>query len=656
MKKTIRFLLLSAAVAMLSTSALAGAWQVVGGSSYDDLATACANVPDGGTIQLVADGQSFPYDITITKSVTIDLNGKTVGMPSTAKKRCFTLATANKTLRITNGTISPSTGSKAALVLCNDDNATIVLEGITAAVKSTLATSASPETSFPYLHGIAGEIIVKDCKISGTADHCGPFLWLSTTSKGTIDGSTLDYSLCKQSGSGTTLAKCSPVCVGTSEAWLTLKNNCVLKPYPGSNIYFGMSTSGSLHGAEIQEGTYNFNPAAVVTYPGAAAWNAVRSDLQSKVHDNGDGTWTVGDVTPPAPATPTVVVGDVTVEYDEDSDWIKAKTSGGKTVEEVMGETDEATGLKGWQEYALGGTTEKPDIKSASKDSSGNAVFAVPAYAVDEASGITVTRKVKRTVGGATTETALPMDAATIVIDKSDLSAQNPVATYEVEMTFTDKSGNDASVLTAKAGVMYVAADAKLTIVPVAWEALGGGDIAAEDLIDVTDLAEGDKLHVYADGSYKTWRFNGSKQWEELKTLKATAPGEANLLSAGAASGTGIPRGAGVWLEREDATKPVHLLGGCAAATVVPAVSEGWNLLGNANTVALDLATAYPGAANGETVIVPTAGAPKRLIRRNGAWGYWKETKKTIGKVEATSTEWVSEAKIGVGEGFWYVK
>lgn len=355
--------------------------------------------------------------------------------------------------------------------------------------------------------------------------------------------------------------------------------------------------------------------------------------------------------------------GGVVVKVDDK--WIEDNVGKGATAEQVaakLNSTDTANGLKVWQEVALGvaeGTAAaKPAITGAAKGAKGAIAFTVPGYVGNAKSGVTVTRKLVTKIGATETQTGIELNATSIAVDESDVSEENPVALYKTVLEFSDGSdGSTTKESDNTVGVMYAKPSAKLAIVAVPWEQIGGGNISAADLIDTRDLADGDKLHVYdrANRKYKTWTLE-SGEWKGLGTYAIGNDGKVSSESAGDPGEMTIARGDGVWLERGSAANPFHLIGQYNAAKAMPTVETGWNLLGNASiedTTVGDLGYAQ----DNDTVIVPTVAAPVRYTKKDGKWGYYKETTTDLGNGRSVTTStWTPGSPIKVGEGFWIVR
>lgn len=192
-------------------------------------------------------------------------------------------------------------------------------------------------------------------------------------------------------------------------------------------------------------------------------------------------------------------------------------------------------------------------------------------------------------------------------------------------------------------------------LVAVPFAGLDGAAIKVADVLASTELAEGDSLYAFdkANDRYNAWKYGGTA-WEPTKTLVKDANGRF------AAEGpdtelTEIPAGTAVWLERADATKPVVLVGR-KAETPAPEVGAGWNLCCNAGVEKVAVSN-LNGVVSGDIVIVPTVGAPIRYAKKDGEWGFNKETTTVDSHGEHTSVAWTTEdAAIPAGQGFWLVR
>lgn len=188
-------------------------------------------------------------------------------------------------------------------------------------------------------------------------------------------------------------------------------------------------------------------------------------------------------------------------------------------------------------------------------------------------------------------------------------------------------------------------------LVAVPFAGLDGAAIKVADVLASTELAEGDQLYAFdkENRRYNAWTYSGTA-WEPVETLVADADGRFTAKGP-VTEQTEIPAGTAVWLQRADATKPVVLVGR-KAETPAPEVGAGWNLRCNAGVEKVAVSD-LNGVASGDIVIVPTAEAPIRYTKKDGEWGFYKET--TNG--EHIGVAWTAEdAAIPAGQGFWLVR
>lgn len=213
-------------------------------------------------------------------------------------------------------------------------------------------------------------------------------------------------------------------------------------------------------------------------------------------------------------------------------------------------------------------------------------------------------------------------------------------------------------------GVLKTATSAKKAIIAVPWLSLAdGGNISVANLVKTAGLTAGDKLHVYnkAASRYDVYELAADRAWTPKAIYKVGADGTVEAVSSGTPETTTVARGNGVWLERQDTAKAIVSYGQVASGTVATTIDAGtaekptWNLLAVPTTTAVDVAATF-GASEADTLIVPTAGAPKICTVKDGAWGYEKAVSVTD-KFGKTGVKVVRETvtELPAGTGFWYL-
>ena len=200
----------------------------------------------------------------------------------------------------------------------------------------------------------------------------------------------------------------------------------------------------------------------------------------------------------------------------------------------------------------------------------------------------------------------------------------------------------------------------------------GCGEATAQiyvtNLVQTTNLSNGDTL-MYKDGSnWYAWQINASGNWEALTTT--TEVGGMSITPA--ANATALACGNACWLYRSNPNATVYLYGQTNAVRPGVTVAAGtssaitYTIVGYPNeAAALDLANwAKTGMAEGDLVIVPDSnGTGQKTYRFNGtAWTRAVENTQTIttprGDKTVTTTSWTAvsagQATIPAGCGFMY--
>ena len=180
----------------------------------------------------------------------------------------------------------------------------------------------------------------------------------------------------------------------------------------------------------------------------------------------------------------------------------------------------------------------------------------------------------------------------------------------------------------------------------------------AEELIDTENRAAGDILKVWSktDKCYYTWELTSTKAWEPKETYKVT---ETDVTShSKLASEVNLTAGQAVWVTITT-SESVKLQVTYNAVPVAVAVDAGWNLVapttpGDTTVNAIIEST---GAADNDSIVVPTKTVPKVYTKVNGEWGYTTIEKVTTqnGLTIGRSVHKVEDTAIKAGTGVWFV-
>ncbi len=346
-----------------------------------------------------------------------------------------------------------------------------------------------------------------------------------------------------------------------------------------------------------------------------------------------------------------------------DPEWARETFGAGTTdaeVADLLNGTG-ANGVRVWQSLALGLDPADPaDRFLVDVPQNGEAgALAVEALGgtLREDLGVTVEYRFRRD-GGAAQEGA----ELAIRLDGAD----DPTGVYSVTAVFVDGEGTEFAEIPAgnRIGVLRKAGAAKREIVPVPWKAFAQEtmDIAVSNLVRTAELAAGDRLYVYDDAKdlYDTWELRADRTWKPVKTVKVVK-GELEVQEADSPEVATVRRGTGVWLERNDVSRPVHLVGQYEAAAAEVRIEAGtagapkWNLVASPLLEAWDIDSIREGVAAADRIIVPTGGEPRIYTRdaANAKWGYVVYEADSRGVVRPVRKE--GDTVLGPGTGFWYV-
>ena len=386
-----------------------------------------------------------------------------------------------------------------------------------------------------------------------------------------------------------------------------------------------------------------------------------------------NGSWSYYNKPAPKTAEEAVVMVEVVDEQGEavslsvltpTQAWLDEKTEAGETSAEQAVTKVEENGLPAWQNYVLGQNptaavrvnTEQAPIDSTPVENTLSEKVSVP-----ENSGFTVKYELDQVdADGALVQAGESKDTAESFT--MDLTSVKSNAYYKLTAVIEATDGTGAKTMVSSEntiGVLKVESSAKSTVIAVPWESLAANeqDITVADLVRTATLSEGDELKVYdtATGKYRAWTLNGSKEWKPIPVV-----GGASSEEAGDST---IARGSGVWLTRKDTTQPIYLVGEVAeqsTTTTIAGANEEkptWNLVAAPTVESVDLNEKFPDANEGDVVLVPTDGAPKRYTYKDGSWGYddYVTTVNKKGIEVAKVVRNTNVTNVPIGTGFWYM-
>lgn len=211
-------------------------------------------------------------------------------------------------------------------------------------------------------------------------------------------------------------------------------------------------------------------------------------------------------------------------------------------------------------------------------------------------------------------------------------------------------------------GLMNVPSGAKVTMIAVPWVTVGGSADAMEvaNLVKTDTLSAGDELYYYDGSVYRCWRLSVDRKWQPATVALKDAQGNDLSVQTPDAS-YALPRGKGLFLVRQDATKEIWLYGQHSTAPISVAVAAGtagtpaYTMIANPNAEAYDLNTKGVGGAAGDQILLGDGGTTL-YTRTETAWTRKTDVTKTIGGVARTFKKDTTEGVvIPAGTGAWYV-
>lgn len=367
-------------------------------------------------------------------------------------------------------------------------------------------------------------------------------------------------------------------------------------------------------------------------------------------------------------------------------DWVDenvpaADRDAPEKVEAVLNQEAENGNLK-WQNFVLGLPDNDPNAKIAAeveKDddpsvikvkSNLELISTADGKCIDSGYKVSyvlddVTKKEATTI--ATVDSG-DIDRLSIPVETEETLQQDNVAYFLLRTVITpegDETGKKAVVsATEKIGVMKLENKTlHKTIIPVPWDAIGGGEIKVSQLVKVSYLTPGDKLYVYSGDvrTYDVWTLQENYTWKAAPKFTQDADGATD--AAAAQDDVTIYRGQGVWIYRSDLEKPIYLYGSYNAEKESQGVeldkgtptAPVQNLVAAPTVEEIDLDVVVPNAGQ-DTIFMPTEGAPRVYSVKDGKWGYsYTETLPNGKKVTLRKEGGKLKYGGGTWAGFWYV-
>lgn len=210
-------------------------------------------------------------------------------------------------------------------------------------------------------------------------------------------------------------------------------------------------------------------------------------------------------------------------------------------------------------------------------------------------------------------------------------------------------------------GLMNVPSGAKVTMIAVPWVTVGGEADAMKvaNLVKTDTLSAGDELYYYDGSVYRCWKLQGDAWQPTTVTLKDAKGNDLSVQTPDASYA--LPRGKGLFLVRQNATKEIWLYGQHSTAPISVAVAAGtagtpaYTMIANPNAEAYDLNEKGVGGAAGDQILLGDGGTTL-YTRTETAWTRKTDVTKTINGVDRTfKMDTADGVVIPAGTGAWYV-
>jgi hypothetical protein len=334
-------------------------------------------------------------------------------------------------------------------------------------------------------------------------------------------------------------------------------------------------------------------------------------------------------------------------------------------VKNILNAVDPENGLKKWHEYVLGFTpgdrNAKIWINSPQLWDETKIRMKMNELAPTKGTGFTV----KYLLGTKAQSAESFSDGDYSATSTFDVPVDtDPTGLYRISLAFIPDgcdTSNERVVTVNTAGVLKVTASAKKLPIAVPWVAFSptnSSPISAANLVKTMNLTPGDRLHVYdgdGTGTYKSWQLREGGAWEPLGTYAIDSNGNINWDSSGMPTATTVPRGAGAWLERQNTSTPVYVVGQLDETNVTTPLTDGWNLVGSPTGAQFNISV-FTTPKTGDRIVIPTGTEPKNCTFEDGKWGYNVTSVINYGGLSFTKTVRKTEdLVVPVGTAFWYI-
>ena len=625
----------------------------IGAIGYETLEAALAAAKDGETVTLLADitHEGSQLVIAADKRLTLDLNGKTLKVSKSTAKAAQVSVLGS--LTVTDGSAAQTgvicsdyTGT-AGLVVCVEENGALTMKGGRITTEGMAQAGNAVKIATGGTVEMTGGTIACDAKRNNVAVNLA-----GSPSRFTMTGGSVVADKDNDESTTAILAK-------SSESTLAIRD--------AAKVSGPTAVSANPAATTISGGTFKGTIDANKGVSGGTFDREVPLDACTDYHESlkkEDGTYGIFPFTPID--VKTSIDGAATVRVRVSRSLLDR--AGGTTLEEKVSNLGkpEANGNLAWVNGVTGLEADKavhavdvPQNKYTKEDG----VFIQAPVPVPKNSDAAVSYSIDGVdAGGRVIKAGTEQKSGNLKIVLADIETS---ARFRVNVFVRSNNGTTVAKLVSEntVGVLKTATSAKKAIIAVPWLSLTDGNaIAVADLVKTAGLTAGDKLHVYnkAESRYDVYELAADRTWTPKAIYKVGADGTVEAVSSGTPEAT-VARGNGVWLERQNTAKAIVSYGQVASGTVETTIDEGtaekptWNLLAVPTTTAVDVAATF-GASEADTLIVPTAGAPKICTVKDGAWGYEKAVSVTD-KFGKTGVKVVRETvtELPAGTGFWYL-
>ena len=312
-----------------------------------------------------------------------------------------------------------------------------------------------------------------------------------------------------------------------------------------------------------------------------------------------------------------------------------------------------SNGIPNWQNYVLGQNGDEPvKVEAVSTATESSVTIASTLKTPTASTGFTVKYSIDQvSADGAVVSEGEKQTSSALSIDLESITTN---AFFTMKATIVnDATGAEVPVTTENViGVMVVTNAPATTIIGVPFKSLSDdGSISVSELVHTANLSDGDELKAMdADGKLHSWTLaNGV--WEP----DYVSGGTGTELSEDAGK-IKLTRGKGVWLTRQDPSKPIYFVGEASDETAETALDaatdkspKAWNIVAPPSVEPVKLNEVFT-ENDGSSIQVPPAkdgGIPRNYTFKNGKWGYDGSENGIPKRIEADT--------LPPGRGFWYI-